>query len=214
MNVAKVSILTTHTCRWTLRLSVALREKGVPFQLTNVLKNGVKETSFIASTPFGKTPVLRHGDHFIPESLVICEYIDENFAGRPLLPQHPAPRAWARIWLRFCDDALIPALGKIVRATEAVQRQAAVQHLLEESERLEKFVVSNKTAGRYWLGNLLSLPDIGYYTFFEAVERSGDDVSAALLAACPSLSEWRQALVETKAFASAARELETLGESV
>jgi len=209
-----VKIMTTRTCRWTLRLSVSLREKGVPYELVDVLDRGRKADWFLAATPFGKTPVLQHGSRTLPESLIICEYIDETFAsGRPLLPRNPIERAWARVWLRFCDDTLIKALSNVVRATEAAQHTRAVAALVDEARRLDAYIGANSTlsgAGSYWEGSQLTLPDIGYYTFFDALERTGTEVRDNLLAACPQLARWRQALLATVAFQTASRELEAL----
>jgi glutathione S-transferase len=229
-----VRILTTRTCRWTLRLSVALREKAIPFELVHVLENGVKAPWFVASTPFGKTPVFQHGARTLPESLIICEYIEETFGGRPLLPRDPMERAWARIWLRFCDDTLIKALSNIVRAAEGSHRTQAIAALLDEGRRLETYRAAGVTPsavgaptapatsagaaeqGRrvspYWHGDRLTLPDICYHTFFEALERTGVEVRDCFLAACPHLAGWRDALLATGAFEMAARELDALGD--
>lgn len=137
-----VRILTTRTCRWTLRLSVALREKSVPFELVNVMQDGRKAPWFGASTPFGKTPVLEHEGRTLPESLIICEYIDETFGGRALLPRDPLERAWARVWMRFCDYTLIKGLSDIVRASEVTQRTQAIAALIDEGRRLETYRVA------------------------------------------------------------------------
>lgn len=230
MSQPEVRILTTRSCRWTLRLSVALREKAIPFELVNVLEHGVKAPWFVASTPFGKTPVLQHGARTLPESLIICEYIEESFGGRPLLPRDPLERAWDRIWLRYCDDTLIKALSNIVRAAEGSERTRAVDTLLDEGRRLETYRAAGSTTSAvsappghpgaapeqcqrvspYWRGNQITLPDICYHTFFEALERIGVEVHDRFLRACPSLARWREALLATGAFEMAARELEAL----
>ncbi|HEY0342439.1 MAG TPA: glutathione S-transferase family protein [Steroidobacteraceae bacterium] len=233
-----VKILTTRTCRWSLRLSVALREKNVPFELVNVMQDGRKAPWFAASTPFGKTPVLEHGGRTLPESLVICEYIDETFGGRPLLPLDPLERAWARVWMRFCDYTLIKGLSDVVRAAEVAQRTQAVAALIDEGRRLETYRVANVTgahvntagvaatagmgadvdagtaggAAPYWHGGELMLPDICYHTFFDALERTGSALQDAFLTACQHLAEWREALLANGAFSMAGRELDALGE--
>ena len=205
----RARILTTRGCRWTIRVSVALHEKGVPFELVNVAENGGKAPWFLARTPFGKTPVLQYGEHTIPESLVICEYIDEFFDGRRLLCGDPMSRAWDRVWLRFCDDTLVKALYEIARAKDGNPRLEAASRLLTEGRRVDRYC-SRRPASRYWHGSELTLPDMCYYTFFEALDRMGEELRQSFLEACPRLADWRQALYACAAFAAASDALDAL----
>lgn len=207
--ITRARILTTRECRWTIRVSVALHEKGVPFELVDVAENGGKAPWFLARTPFGKTPVLQCGEHSIPESLVICEYIDELFDGRDLLPRDPLSRAWDRIWLRFCDDTLIKALYEIARAKDGSSRREAAARLLTEGGRVEQYC-RRQPASRYWRGSELTLPDLCYFTFFEALDRMEEELRGSFLEACPRLGNWRQALSECAAFAAATKALDAL----
>jgi glutathione S-transferase len=208
----EVQILTTRTCRWTLRLSVAFREKGIPFRLVNVIENGRKAPWFQALTPFGRTPVLRHGGHTLPESLVISEYIDEGFPGRRLFPETPLQRAWARVWMQYCDGTLINALSAIARTGNAEDRAKAIGALIDKGAPLEEFVAVRNLARTYWQCDKLLLPDLCYYTFFEALERTGSEASIAFFAACRNLARWRDSLFETVVFREAARELDSLAD--
>ena len=205
----RVRILTTRECRWTIRVSVALHEKGVPFDLVNVAENGGKTPWFLARTPFGKTPVLQCGEDAIPESLVICEYIDEFFDGRRLLSGDPISRAWDRVWLRFCDDTLIKALYEVARAKDGNSRVEAASRLLTEGGRVERYC-SRQLASRYWHGSELTLPDMCYYTFFEALDRMGEELRRSFLEACPRLADWREALNQCAAFTAASDALDAL----
>src|SRR3984893_5562962 len=70
---------------WTCR--IALAEKGVPYR-HNEARPHTPEVDAIH--PFGKIPVMRHGEVELCESRAICDYIDNAFDGPKLAPADPA----------------------------------------------------------------------------------------------------------------------------
>ena len=71
---------------------IACLEKGVPYTLVPVTPHTPEVD---AIHPFGKIPVMRHGDVTLSESRAICFYIDHAFEGPPLAPRNPVEGARA-----------------------------------------------------------------------------------------------------------------------
>jgi glutathione S-transferase len=88
---------------WTCRIACA--EKGVPYTLTR----GFPQTpELLALHPFGKIPVLRHGDLLLCESKAICSYIDRAFPGPALIPADPVAGALVEQWVSLVNTTIDP----------------------------------------------------------------------------------------------------------
>ena len=79
---------------WAVRMACA--EKGVPYQH----KPERPHTPDVdAIHPFGKVPVMRHGDVTLCESKAIATYIDRVFDGPRLIPDDPQRAALVEQWV-------------------------------------------------------------------------------------------------------------------
>ena len=90
---------------WTVR--IACTEKGVPYSLVPTVPHTPEVD---AIHPFGKIPVLRHGDFTLAESRAICLYIDRAFDGPALVPADLQAAATVEQWLSLvntCIDLLL-----------------------------------------------------------------------------------------------------------
>lgn len=90
---------------WVTRIACA--EKGVPYTLVSVRPHTPEVD---AIHPFGKIPVMRHGDMTLCESRAICFYIDHAFAGPPLAPRDPVGGAQAEQWISLVNTTIDPLL--------------------------------------------------------------------------------------------------------
>src|ERR1700693_840846 len=79
---------------------IALAEKGVPYRHTEIMPHTPEVD---AIHPFGKIPVMRHGDVAIAETKAICSYIDLAFDGPPLIPRDPVGAAKTEQWISLIN---------------------------------------------------------------------------------------------------------------
>jgi glutathione S-transferase len=166
--MADIKIYSAILCPFAHRSRLTLLEKGVPFEEIEIdLHN--KPANFRDISPYGKVPVLVHGDLRVWESAIVNEYLEEVFPHPPLLPKDPIDRARARIWINFADTCLFATSGKLLYGRDS-QPTALLQELTEhllfvEREGLAK--ISDREP--YWLGSELSLVDLTFYPWFEQI---------------------------------------------
>jgi glutathione S-transferase len=84
---------------------IALEEKGLPYQM---------EPPIPAQHPMGKMPVLRDGDVLVPDSSVICAYLEKTHPSPRLHPEDPADYARALFLEEYADTAMTEGMGPIV----------------------------------------------------------------------------------------------------
>ena len=78
---------------WATRIFCT--EKGVPYQHVVALPHTPEVD---AIHPFGKIPVMRHGDVTLCESRAIISYVDRSFEGPSLMPRDPVTRLPSKIF--------------------------------------------------------------------------------------------------------------------
>ena len=84
---------------------VVLEEKGIPYQI-QALVPVPKTPELLAMHPMGKIPILRDGDVVVPDSSVICAYLERLHPAPALYPAEP--RAYAKaLWLEEYADGTV-----------------------------------------------------------------------------------------------------------
>lgn len=101
------------------KVKIALREKGVPFELRfpEGIGAGATQGEFASASPRGEVPVLIHDGFAIHDSSIMLEYIEETWPKPSLLPSKPQARARARMLEDYMDtwvEAISWGLGELV----------------------------------------------------------------------------------------------------
>lgn len=72
---------------------VALEEKGAPWQLAALAPGETKSPAYLVRHPFGRVPLLEHGDFELYETQAILRYLDRILPGPALAPADPRQAA-------------------------------------------------------------------------------------------------------------------------
>ena len=127
-----------------------------------------KKPSHFALHPFGKMPVLEHGEVRVYETLAIAAYVDDVFNEGALQPRSPAERAAMLQWTSVAIDYAYPALvgglhepnAETISAAGAMLKSLDAQlegeHLVGDGPTLADFMLYPMMA--FGLGKLKSKP--------------------------------------------------------
>ncbi|MGE7990745.1 glutathione S-transferase family protein [Pseudomonas sp. NPDC089554] len=142
-------------------VKLALLEKGLPFEEVPFFAGQTPQA--LAISPRGKVPVLQTEDgHYLSETCVILEYIEQTQPGKPLLPADPYERAKVRELLKEVELYIeLPARTCYAEAFF----DTAVEPLVKEKARADLLAgfATLKRNGRfapYLAGEQLTLADL------------------------------------------------------
>jgi glutathione S-transferase len=91
-----------HISNYHNKVRIALLEKGIEHVEDPSCKPSQDE-AFLARSPMGKVPFLEVDERRISESQVICEYLEDAYPQKPLLPKDPWERAKVRELITFME---------------------------------------------------------------------------------------------------------------
>ncbi|KAI3421580.1 uncharacterized protein J3R85_012085 [Psidium guajava] len=197
-NMAKLKIIVSTVSSFCTRIEWALKLKGLEYELTFEDLNKGKSELLLKSNPVHKkVPVLLDDGVVIAESKVILEYIDEKWKGGdlyPLLPRDPCERAQARFWAQFVDDKCLFGTLGACRAEDALEKEKAVEAVLESFTYLEKEIEGKK----FFAGDKIGYLDlvIGWIPHSLSVLEEIGGMKILYAKRFPSLHEWAQNFVE------------------
>jgi glutathione S-transferase len=129
------------------KVRLVLLEKGIPHEEDSSCFPSQKD-EWVGRSPMGKVPILETDGATLTESGVICEYLEDAFPQKPLLPKDPVARARVRelithleLHMELVGRRLYPAVffgGKASDETrEQVQKDLAKG--VRTLQRLAKF---------------------------------------------------------------------------
>jgi glutathione S-transferase len=96
----KVEIIGFAPSTYVRVVRMACEEKGIAYDLKAMPPHS---PDVLAIHPFGKIPVMRHGDFELCESKAIATYLDRTFPGPALMPADTRAAALAEQWISLVN---------------------------------------------------------------------------------------------------------------
>ena len=107
-----MKLIGIHLSPFVRKVAVALTVKGIEYEQEVVLP-GTASEEFLRLSPLGKIPVLVDGDLVIPDSSVICEYLEDIHPEPSMFPVGPADRSRARFLEEYGDTRLVEVTSPV-----------------------------------------------------------------------------------------------------
>jgi glutathione S-transferase len=117
----KPEIIGSVRSTYTRVVRMVCEEKGIDHVLT---ERPLGAPEILAIHPFGKMPVLRHGDFALCESKAIATYLDRRFPGPPVIPSDPGLAALTEQWVSLVNTVMDATLIRTYLFAHAFPRTA------------------------------------------------------------------------------------------
>ncbi|WP_355660751.1 glutathione S-transferase family protein [Halomonas salifodinae] len=204
---ASVHILGPQFSNFVRSVQYCCEEKGIAYTLGMTLEGepvGLRSPAHRALHPFGKVPVLLHGERRLYESVAICRYLDAAFDGPALQPADAWARAevdqWCAVLAGYVDQALVRHyLLELVfpKGPEGRVREAEVAAATPEVARMLALLEAQLGEQAYLLGDALTLADTLAAPMLDYLANLPQ--AAPLLAPHPALAAYLERLRERPA---------------
>ena len=101
--MTKPEIIGSMRSTYTQVVRMVCEEKAIDYVLS---ETPLRAPELFAIHPFGKMPVLRHGDFVLFESKAIATYLDRAFPGPQLIPSDPRRAALTEQWVSLVNSVM------------------------------------------------------------------------------------------------------------
>ncbi|HZZ89219.1 MAG TPA: glutathione S-transferase family protein [Caulobacteraceae bacterium] len=161
-----MKLYQTYTSPFPTRVRLVLYAKGLSPEIIEPPGFHATQESkgdYFEINPIGRVPALvTDAGQALPESEVICEYLEETYPDPPTLPPDPWGRAQVRLISRLCDFYLVMAMRPLFAASGMSRRrwdQPAIEKGLAEVETALGYIEAYFGEGAYAVGDRLTWAD-------------------------------------------------------
>lgn len=87
-------------------------EKGIAYTFQPLI---YRSPEHLRLHPFGKMPLMQHGDFWVYETAAIAHYIDKAFDGPALQPSSPRDQANVIRWISIVNSYVFPVMNRFTK---------------------------------------------------------------------------------------------------
>ena len=185
---------------------VVLEEKGIPYQIQPLVPVP-KTPELLAMHPMGKIPILRDGDVVVPDSSVICAYLERVQPTPALYPQDAAELAAALFFEEYADTRMSEIIGGIAFETfvrpNLLKEPGDLARAAELRARLPEvfgYLESKLADDREWLLPRFGIADVAVGSMLQGVRLLGEEIDAKQF---PRVVRYRNAIESRPSFKTA-----------
>jgi glutathione S-transferase len=177
-------------------LALTLEEKELPYQIKNIGMGGNRHPDYLAKQPFGKIPVITHGDFTLYETQAMIRYVNRLKDEPNLVPDDP--RAEARMnqvigisdWYVFPGPSAGIGFHRVVAPKFGMPAdEAKVAATIEPARTCLGALSAILRDQKFFAGDQISLADLHLFPHLEFLSLAAPE-GPALLAEFPSLTAW------------------------
>ncbi len=163
------------------KVRVFLSEKGLDYKHEPINPFSPPE-GWRDVSPLGRIPAFRDGDLTLPDSSVICAYLERKFPNPALYPKDDADYAKA-LWIEeYMDGGVVPAVGPNI--FQALVLKPLLSGVEPDEERAQKCIDETlpplleyleRSLGdrEFFIGDRLSIADIAVASPFASMRLAG-----------------------------------------
>jgi glutathione S-transferase len=112
--MAEVIVHTIPGSPYARAVLATLEEKRVPWKLAPLRPGQLREPTHLSRNPFGRMPVVEHGDFVLYETQAVVRYIDRVWPQPALTPENPRVAARMDQAMNINDWYLFQGCGNII----------------------------------------------------------------------------------------------------
>ena len=193
------------------RVRIVANLKGINYDYisVNLMRGESRQPSYEAINPQGRVPTLEDNGRLIPQSMAICEYLEETHPRPSIFPTDPFGRARVRALALMVACEIHPTGGGRAQSylttllnADANKRAEWGRHWMSEGFReIEAILTGSGDTGRFCHGDTPTMADAFLIPQVYNAERAGVE-----LAAFPTIRRIYQECNKLEAFAKAAPE--------